>query len=170
MLVAPAYEPLSHIAFGIVNRSGHVRTGVADFAEGYVALAAGAVLFLALAAIFGTTPLSSAADTYLSSQVLVSYWTTVTWTDALVAIAGGIAGALLIVANRRVLATGVVIAPALVPSLSLAVIELANGDLGLARRAMGRWLLDVVLVTAGGALVFEAKRHVDQRTIGWGRR
>ena len=100
----------------------------------------------------------------MSSDVLVSYWTTTTWTSVLVGAVGGIAGGLLIVVNRRVLATGVVIALALVPSLTLSGLELSIGEPGLAGKAALRWATDAVLVAFGCSAVFAAKRASDQRT------
>lgn len=166
MLVAPAYEPMSHVAFALVNRTTDVRSGVYDILRAYGALIVGAAVFAGLSYLSGTEPLSSAADTYMSSGVLVSYWTTTTWTSVLVGAAGGLAGGLLIVINRRVLATGVVIALALVPSLTLAVLELSIGEPVLALKAALRWGTDAVLVVLGCAAVFAVKRWSDQRTMG----
>lgn len=80
-----------------------------------------------------------------------------------VAAGGGIGGGLLIVLNRRVLTTGIVIALALVPSIALAVLELLDGQPSLAVQALLRWLLDVVFVMVGCAVVFEVKRRTDGR-------
>lgn len=168
MLVAPAYEPLSRLSFAFVNRNRPLWPGARDLVTGYTALAAGAALFTLLVVLAGHPPLSARADTYLPSSAFVEYWTTIGWLDVVVSGAGGIAGGLLITTNRRVLATGVVIILALVPSLVLAVMELANGELGLAGRAALRWLLDVVLVVAGCALVFFVKRRMDRRIIDGG--
>lgn len=165
MLVAPAYEPLSRLSFALVNGNRPLWPGARDLVTGYGALAAGAGLFVLLTVLVGHTPLSAPADTYLPSSAFVEYWTTIGWLDFVVSGAGGIAGGLLIATNRRVLATGVVIILALVPSLALAVIELANGELALAGRATLRWILDVVLVVAGCALVFFVKRRMDRRVI-----
>lgn len=162
MLVAPAYEPLARVSLGLINRSRGVRHGLHDFAAVYFALALGAALVGVLAAVIGS-PLSSSSNTYLSTDVLERYWTTITWTSLLVGAAGGIGGGLLIVLNRRVLTTGIVIALALVPSLTLAVLELLDGELSLAARALLRWLVDVVFVVVGCALVFDIKRRTDGR-------
>lgn len=127
-------------------------------------------LFAALSYSIGADPLSADADTYMRSSALVSYWTTTTWTSVLVGAAGGVAGGLLIVVNRRVLATGVVIALALVPSLALAVLELSLGEPGLAAKAALRWATDAVLVVIGCAAVFALKRAADHRTVSGGSR
>lgn len=164
MLVAPAYEPLARVALGFVNRSRSVRDGLVDFAFAYAALAVGAATVAALARLQGE-PLSPQADTYLGSAAFVTYWTTVNWTSFVVAAAGGVGGGLLIVANRRVLTTGIVIALAFVPSLSLAVLELSLGEPELAARAVLRWSVDVVLVVACCSGVFFVKRRVDRRLI-----
>lgn len=162
MLVAPAYEPLARISLGLINQSRGVRHGLRDFGVAYLALAVGAAAVGALATLIGS-PLSSASDTYLPTDAFEKYWTTITWTSVLVAAGGGIGGALLIVLNRRVLTTGIVIALALVPSISLAVLELFDGQPTLAAQALLRWALDVVFVVVGCALVFEVKRRTDGR-------
>lgn len=164
MLVAPAYEPLARVALGLVNRNRSVRDGLVDFAGAYTALAAGAAAVAGLALLQGT-PLSPEADTYLTSQSFVTYWTTVNWTTLVVAAAGGVGGGLLIVANRRVLTTGIVIALAFVPSLSLAVLELSLGQPELAVRGMFRWAVDVVMVVIACSGVFLVKRRIDRRLI-----
>jgi hypothetical protein len=111
------------------------------------------------------TPLSPQANTYLSSDTFITYWTTVNWATFVVAAAGGVGGGLLIVANRRVLTTGIIIALAFVPSLCLAVLELSLGHPELAGRGVLRWSIDVVLVVVGCSGVSPVKRHVDRRLI-----
>lgn len=165
MLVAPGYEPLARVSLGLVNRRGIVRHGLLDVATAYGALAVGAATLAGLAHLFDGSPLSPANSTYFTSEVLVDYWTTIGWTSAVVGFSGGVVGALLVVANRRVLTTGVVIALALVPSLSLTVMELMAGRPGLAGQAALRWLLDVVLVVIGCSLVFVVKARQDGRLI-----
>lgn len=162
MLVAPAFEPLARVSLGLVNRTRGVRDGLHDFAVAYAAVALGAAVVGVLASLTGS-PLSPSGDTYLTTQSFEQYWTTITWTSVLVAAGGGIGGALLIVLNRRVLTTGIVIALALVPSVTLAVLELFAGQPSLAGQAMLRWLLDVVSVIIGCTLVFEIKRRTDGR-------
>ena len=162
MLVAPAYEPLARVSLGFVNRSLAVRGGLRDFALCYLALAAGAALVAVLAAMVGA-PLAASANTYLTTEALVRYWTTISWTSVITSAAGAVGGPLLVVLNRRVLTTGVVVALALVPSLTLSVLELFAGDPVLAGRAALRWLLDVTFVVAGCALVFQVKRRTDGR-------
>lgn len=162
MLVAPAYEPLARVSLGLVNRSRGVRGGLHDAAMAYLAIAAGAGVFT-LAALLVGDPLPSSTDTYLTTDSLERYWTTITWTSVVVAAGGGIGGGLLIVLNRRVLTTGIVIALALVPSIALAVLELFDGAPSLAGQALLRWLVDVVAVVLGCALVFAVKRRTDGR-------
>jgi hypothetical protein len=53
--------------------------------------------------------------------------------------------------NRRVLTTGIVIALAFVPSLTLAVLERSLGQPELAVRAILRWSVEVVLVVSAAA-------------------
>lgn len=68
MLIAPAYEPMSHVAFGIINHTTNVRSGVYDLLRAYAALVCGAAAFVGLAYLWGVDPLASSADTYMSSD------------------------------------------------------------------------------------------------------
>ena len=162
MLVAPAYEPLARVSLGLVNRTRGARDGLHDFAVAYAALAVGAAFVGVLTSITGS-PLSESTNTYLPTESFEKYWTTITWTSVLVAAGGGVGGGLLIVLNRRVLTTGIVIALALVPSVTLAVLELFAGQPSLAGQAMLRWALDVAFVVIGCTVVFEIKRRTDGR-------
>lgn len=164
MLVAPAYEPLARVSLAAVNRDlTTLRGATQDWVTAYAALCAGAAAFAGLLLLSDADLLSEAS--YHRAEELERYWTTVEWTDGVVALAGGIGGAVLLVTNRRVLTTGIVIALALVPSLALAVVELLAGEPALAGRALLRWALDVVLVLVGCTLVFALKRLTDRRAM-----
>jgi hypothetical protein len=61
-----------------------------------------------------------------------------------------------------VLATGALVALALVPSASLVAAGLVMGEWGLAGRALARWAIDAVLVLVASLAVFGWKRRSGQ--------
>lgn len=163
MVIAPGFEPFSHFALGAVLRSAAWRRGLSSIVRGYGALVAGAAATALVTTLLGTGPFDTGTSSYLPSDSLVPYFSTVTWTSAFVAVVAGAGGAVLLVANRSVLTAGVMIALALVPSLSVASMALVDLDLTLAGRGVVRWLVDAVLVTAASAVVFSIKRRTDGR-------
>jgi hypothetical protein len=56
------------------------------------------------------------------------------------------------------------LALAFVPSASLVSMSLVAGDVALAAQALLRFLVEVVLVLGGSAVVFAGKRYWDQRS------
>lgn len=92
----------------------------------------------------------------------MSYWSSVTLAGTLVAVVAGVAGALLVNANRAVLTAGVMVALALVPGAALVGLGIIAGDGALARDGALRWLHDALIVVAVGTAAFG--------TIRWRRR
>lgn len=163
MVIAPGFEPFSHFALGVVLRSVAWRRGLRDIVKGYGALAAGAGATALISTVLGAGPFDTSTSSYLPSDSLVPYFSTVSWTSVFIAVVAGAGGAVLLVANRSVLTAGVMIALALVPSLSVACMALVDLDPALAGRGLVRWLVDAVLVTVASAVVFAIKRRSDGR-------
>jgi uncharacterized membrane protein len=91
----------------------------------------------------------------------VRFWSTITATGVLTsafAAAAAAAGAIVISGQRSVLTTGVMIALALIPSLTITGMAAVVGDLPLTGRGVARWAVDVVLVMAFSAVVIGIKR------------
>lgn len=165
MVIAPGFEPIVRAALGVVARSRAWRIGLRQLLEGYAALVVGAVVAAAFLAATGNDPRGGGAS-YLPSGVLIEYWTTISATSVLIAFVGGVAGAVLVAANRSVLTAGVMIALALVPGASVAGIGVATADLGVAAAGALRWAVDVVLVGVAALAVLEVKRRtVHRRTM-----
>ena len=156
MVIAPGFEPLLRLSLGALNRHHVWRYGAMDCLKGYGALLAGAGVTMLVLPLLGVRVPANDAG-YLASQSLVSYWGSVTTAATVVAAAGGLAGALLVAANRSVLTAGVMIALALVPAAALVATGLVTGDLGLAGRAGVRWLHDAALVVITGLVVLGGK-------------
>lgn len=164
MVIAPGFEPLLRLSLGAVNRHRVWRYGGIDTLKGYGALlVAAALTMLALPLLGVSVPANDAG--YLSSQSLVQYWGGVTAAATVVTVAAGVAGALLVAANRSVLTAGVMIALALVPAATLTATGVVTGDLDLAARSGVRWLHDAGIVVLAGLLVLGAKARRRGRTL-----
>lgn len=165
MVIAPGFEPLLRIALGVVTRSQVWRRGAVDAAKGYGSLVAGAAATSAGLPALGVPVPATGQDGYLEPAALVAYWRQVTVGGTLVAVAAGLAGALLVAANRSLLTAGVMIALALVPTAALVGVGAVSGDWRLAAGAGVRWLHDAFIVLAAGLVVLGGKRAHRRRTL-----
>lgn len=154
MLVTSGFEPFVRLAIGppIGHWRASMQGGIA-VGVGYAALAVGAVAGVLLLAAFSPVDLGA-----LRARPLVTLWSEVTWPGVLLAILGGAAGAVVIASRETVFATGVMVAVALVPSMTIAGLAVGAGDLSLALAAASRWAADAFCVTASCGLVMALKR------------
>jgi hypothetical protein len=164
MVIAPGFQPFARFVLGLTNRSGAWRGGLTDIARAYGALLAGATVAALLSLVLGDSALDAGRSSYLTSNSLVAYWSTTTWAGVAVGAAAAVCGGLLVSINRTVLTAGVMVALALVPTVTLVPLGLVAGDPSLAARGLARFFIEVVLVLAGCALVFTIKRREDHRS------
>lgn len=165
MVIAPGFEPFLKVALRVAGRGRSFPRGFYDICAGWAALVVGATLTALALRVLGISA-DSVSGGYLAAGELISYWRDITATATLVAVIGGAAGALLIVANRPVLTAGVMIALALVPGATLLGVAIAEGDLGLAADGAARWAHDAAIVTVVGAAVFALYRARRGRGLG----
>jgi hypothetical protein len=164
MVIAPGFQPFARFMLGLVNGSRTWRGGALDVLRGYGAMLAGATVAALLSLTFGTSALDGGGEaTYLLSEDLVTYWSTITWTGVAVGMVAGVAGGLLMAINRTVLTAGVMVALALVPTAALVPMALVAGDVTLAGQALARFAVEVVLVLVTIAGVFLFKTRSDGR-------
>jgi short-subunit dehydrogenase/uncharacterized membrane protein len=153
MIVTPGFEPFLRIPFSLI--AGRLRT----LKQAFVGLAAG---FFLMALGGGLTfHILDSLQTVgpLSGRPLVQYWSTNTAAGVTVAVAGGLAGAFTVTAGRPVFTAGVMIAVALVPSMTVTGVAVAAGDLSLAGQGLLRWAVEAAVVMATAALVIGAKHY-----------
>jgi hypothetical protein len=162
MVIAPGFEPLSRVALGAVAGGPALNRGIVDTLKGYAALILGGAIGAALLPAMGKQALGG-PGTYLESETLSAYWSSIDPSSLLVSLLAGAAGAILTATNRPVLTAGVMIALALVPSAALMGAAVVAGEPALAGKALVRWLLDVALVTSMSLLVFWWKRRSVQK-------
>lgn len=160
MLIAPAFEPLARLPFGIVSGIRElVPSGLKSICVGNLAMVLGAALSTLMLEWWNP----GAGGSFLDNQ-WVSFWSTITFTSLWVSLFGGIAGAVVISAQKSVLTTGVMVTLALIPSMSLVGMGLIAGDLGLIGMGLVRWVLDALLVVVMCGLVFGLKHHFLHRS------
>lgn len=154
MVIAPAFEPLLRIPFGLITRSSdHVRRGFRAAVFGYLMLTFGALLTTLILRM-----LNPAEASGFTNNNWVEYWSTLTSTGILVSVFGGIAGAIVVGGQRSVLTTGVMITLALVPSLTLVGMAISLGEMTLVGQAFIRWIVDVAIVVVCSGLVLGGKQ------------
>lgn len=165
MIIAPGFEPITRISLGLVAQGNVWKLGLADLCKGYLGLAAGAVAATFFLRNIGINPLQSEAS-YLPSGTLLAYWTSITSTSLVVSAVASAAGALLIATNRSVLTAGVMVALALVPSITIAGMGLALLNFSLALQGLKRFLIETLLVFICSSVVFAWKRlHLHRRRM-----
>lgn len=155
MVIAPGFEPLVRVSLGVASGGRAWRYGAADLLKGYAVLVGSALIATLLLRGLGLFPPSQ--DPYLDGS-LIAYWSRISTAGALVALAAGVAGAILIEAARSVLTAGVMVALALIPGAALVGVGLGSGDGRLALQGALRWGVDAGLVLAAASAVFAWKR------------
>lgn len=161
MVIAPAFEPLLRIPFGLIAgpramASNGLRSCIAGY---FMMLLGGAIALLILRAI---DP-SAIGGTDLEARSWVQYWSTFSPPGVLASFLGAAAGAFVVSGLRSVLTTGVMITLSLVPSITLVGMALANANAGLAMDALIRWSVDVALVLIMSAVVLGFKQKLVHR-------
>lgn len=164
MVVAPGFEPLLRIPFGLIAGPRTLASrGLVSTLAGYLALALGAFLALLVLRV-----IDQDRSTDLAARHWVGYWTRVTGSDLLLVTIAGLAGAFSVAAQRSVLTIGVMIALALIPGMAIAAMALGTGDLGLAAEGLGRWAVDATAVVVAGGAVLGVKQAVVHRRVALG--
>lgn len=159
MVIAPGFEPLLRIPFGLIGGPRVLASrGLASTAAGYLALALGAALTLLLLRVVDST-----RPPDLETRYWVGYWSKMTPVGVILALIAGAAGAFTVTAQRSVLSAGVMIALALVPSLAIAAMALVSGNPELAGEGILRWGADAGSVLLTGGVVLAAKQRLVHR-------
>ncbi|MFC7704217.1 DUF389 domain-containing protein [Plastorhodobacter daqingensis] len=153
MLIAPGFEPLLRVVFGLLGDRHSAIAGVKSTALGYLALALAAGL---------ATPLALAVNDMEAAQLAQGYWANY-WSGiqaggVATSFLAGIAGGVIVSSRLKVLATGVMVALAIIPGMALIGMGLASGNPDIALGAAGRWAVEVACVILGGGAILLLKR------------
>lgn len=158
MLIAPGFEPLLRIVFGIAGDRHSVGAGLRSTLLGYAILAAAAAIAtpfaLAIANINGEE---------LAQRFWADYWTNIKLDGVVTSALAGIAGGIIVSSRLKVLATGVMVALAFVPSMALVGMGFASGNVSIVVGASGRWAVEAICVIFGGGTVILMKRRRHRR-------
>ena len=159
MVIAPGFQPLVRLPFSLIEgRPAGLRQGVASTTAGYAALVLGAGLCLVALQWVEGQPYPR-----LDERQWIQYWSTVSSTGVVVALAASAAGAAIIAAQRSVLTAGVMIALALVPGMAIAGMAMFSGEWLLAGKGALRWAVDAGCVLLGAGLVLSLKQMISHR-------
>lgn len=162
-VVAPGFEPIVRFVLGLVSRGARWKQALLATLKAYGVLAAASAATAWLLQAAGRTPLGG-SGTYMPPDELLAYWTSFTLPSLLVSTAAGVAGTVLIEADRATLTAGALIALALIPTASVAGLGFGMGDWQLGALGALRWLTDVGLVVVTAFIILVWKRaHVQRR-------
>lgn len=160
MLIAPGFEPLVRIGAGLsAGLWDSARKGVLSTLVGYLCLAIGAAIGMALTA--WADPTSPIGD--LTDREWIRYWTEIKWTSVVVAILAGLSGGIVVNSHQTVFATGVMVALALIPAMAIVGMGVGAGQFGTALEGLARWAVDATCVVLASLLVFGTKRMLIRR-------
>jgi uncharacterized membrane protein len=164
MVLAPGFEPFLRMSLGAVTAQPRQSwIGFQSFAGGYAALASGAAAaFVVARLIDGSVPAN------LEGRSLVPLWSTFNASGWASTTAAAAAGAYALVTQRHFAFTGVMIALAVVPTISLAGMAATVGAWDLMGRTLLRWTVDVfaILFVGGGVLAWRQLRIHRTRAAG----
>ncbi len=159
MVIAPGFEPLLRIPFGLVAGPRVLASrGLTSTLAGYGSLAVGAAITLLVLRL-----VDPGTSTDLETRSWVRYWSSVTGSGVVLSLIAGAAGAVVVTAQRSVLTAGVMIALALIPSMSIVAMAAVTGDFPLAGRGLMRWAVEAGSVLVAGALVLGLKQLLVHR-------
>ncbi|RJP74385.1 MAG: DUF389 domain-containing protein [Candidatus Zixiibacteriota bacterium] len=159
MVLAPGFFPLVRSMLGVIaGPRGLVSRGLLATLAGYGLLGLAAALTAWL-----LVWLDPAATTNLETRPWVRYWSSISASGLLLSALAAMAGGLVVTTLRRDLEAGVMIALALVPSMGIAGMALALGDLSLAGSAFLRWVVDVAEVLIFSGIVLLVKQLLFHR-------
>ena len=160
-VIAPGFEPLAKIPLGLALRRWNVvKRGLVSSAVGYAVLVAGAALaFLALRLGGGTSveALLANPEVHVIEDPTAS--------SLLVSVCGAAAGVVIVLAYRRSLIAGLLVALILVPAAALVGAAAAAGRFGLAYQGLERLLIDAAFIVVLGALLVLIKQVTVHRRL-----
>jgi hypothetical protein len=158
MLIAPGFEPLLRIVFGLMGDRHSVTAGLKSTGLGYLALAASAAI-----AVLVALPLNGMSTDQLAERYWANYWSSVQGSGIATSLLAGIAGGVIVSSRMKVLATGVMVALAIIPSMALIGMGIVSGNPDLALGAAARWAVDAGCVIVGGGSIMVFKRTLLHR-------
>lgn len=158
-VISPGFEPLAKIPLGLALKNWNVvRRGLVSAAVGYVVLAVGAALaFLALR-VGGVATVGE-----LVGNPEVHHIEDPTLKELLVSACASAAGVIMVLAFRRSVIAGPLIALVLIPAAALVGAGIAAGRFGLAYQGLERLAVDAALIVGLGVIIVLVKQATVHR-------
>ena len=153
-VISPGYEPLAKIPLGLGLRNWNVaRRGLISAGVGYAVLVlAAAMTFLLLTA----TDTVTVAELTENPEVHAIEHPTIK--ETLVSACAAVAGMVMVLAYRRSVIAGPLVALVIIPSSALVGAAIVAGKHGLAYQGFERFILDALLIVALGTLIVVIKQ------------
>lgn len=158
-IIAPGFEPLAKIPIGVVLRRPSVAwRGARSATVGYLVLGAAAALTFTVLRVTGATE----ASVFLENSEL-DVLSHPSGADLVLSVGGAVTGVLMMIANRRSVIAGPLIAIALVPAATMPAMAATLGHGDLVLEGLERLTIDVVLVIVLGSAVVAFKQATFHR-------
>lgn len=158
-IIAPGFEPIAKLPLGLALRRWNVvQRGLVSAAVGYVVLmlaAAAAFVLLRLAGTVGVEQLAASAEVHRIAHP--------TFTDIVLSAAAAVSGVTMIMAYRRSVIAGPLVALALIPAAATSGAGIVAGRPSLFYEGLERLAVDAVLIIVLGTLVLLAKQATVHR-------
>ncbi len=156
-IIAPGFEPIAKLPLGLTLRNWRVvKRGLYSVGAGYLVLMLAAAAMFALLRLTGTSTIKELLENEevhkIAHPTLIQY---------AVSACAATAGVTMIMAYRRTVIAGPLLALVLIPAAALVGAGIAAGELGLALDAIQRLIVDAMLIVVIGAIVVAIK----QRTV-----
>lgn len=158
-VIAPGFEPLAKIPLGLALRNWNVvRRGLVSAGVGYAVLVLGAALMFLVLRLGGAATVGE-----LVGNPEVHHIEDPTLKELLLSACGAVAGIVMVLAFRRSVIAGPLIALILIPAAALIGAALAAGRFGLAYQGLERLFIDAALIVGLGTLVVLFKQATVHR-------
>ncbi len=154
-IIAPGFEPIAKIPLGVVLRNwAVVRAGLESMLAGYAVLIGAAALTFA-----GLRWADSTTVAEFTGNLAVEHLTHPSATELAVSVGGAIAGMIMILAYRRNVIAGPLIALVLIPAAAMMGMALVIGRWDLLLHGLERLGWDILLIVAAGVLLVYLKQQ-----------
>lgn len=155
MLIAPGFEPLLRVVYGVLGDRHSITAGLRANAYGYLALAASAAVATPFALVLSGTTVDQ-----LAAGHWANYCSRIEASGIATSLVAGLAGGIIVSSRMKVLGTGVMVALALIPAMALVGMGIATGLPHLIFGGASRWVAEVLCVLMGGGLIILLKRKL----------
>jgi hypothetical protein len=158
-IIAPGFEPLANIPLGLaLRRPGVITMGLKSAGIGYLVLALAAALTFLVLRLTGV----ASVEQFIGNAEVKTI-SDLRLREVLVSACAALAGMTMILAHRRYLIPGALIALAVIPAAAMIGVALAAGQPALIYQGAERLGVDILLIIAVGTLIVLLKQLLVHR-------